>query len=604
MTELRVRTGHRRLLAVGLLVVCVAATAGCGVTATEQPTEVGGGAGGLVAGQQRGPAFGNTYVPPETADQLHSAKELVEAYFDAAAGGGDKMIERVEGFLTDRAKEDWKPEEGQPPTVVRLVSVGSPVRVDSDTVTVKVQGLPIGTLTAHGKIDPRQPGRSTPVDLGFTVTAVTNAPNQYRLDKVPGELYLRDSALRNPNWYKPNPVYFWDKDGKVLVPDVRYLPLSQDSNQRPTTIVDYLLDGPSAAIESAVQQLPEKTERRGLVLPGDGGLVVNLSANAVGDKQEDVDHLIGQLRWSLGNERVILQIEGKPRAAAKPEEYRAYNAAVRQQKVKLGVSDSGGDRGHVVVLTPGVKVPAILGSSANRNVVSAAINRDLNRAAFVRQSGGHLSLWVAGMTSDGPQERLVDLNTTITDIGRPTWVNGTQYFLVPVNGDLYSVNQGGDFKRMSREVAQVAGKVTMAATSPEGRRVAFIAGHHAYVSTVDPSTGSVNINRYEIAQQLTSAVGIGWTSEDRLLVIGSQGQGIVGWTISSDGAEARHFEDLDKVANSQLPGLNDLAIYPGTPGLDTYEIVARTPNGLFDVFPTTNNIEPNRDPASFVFYPS
>jgi hypothetical protein len=603
MTDSRVRTGHRGWLAAGLLVVCVAAMAGCGVTATQQPTDVGGGAGGLVAGQQRGPAFGNTYVPPETADQLHSAKELVEAYFDAAAGGGDKMIERVEGFLTDRAKEDWKPEEGQQPTVVRLVSVGSPVRVDSDTVTVKVQGLPIGTLTAHGKIDPRQLERNTPVDLGFTVKAVPNAPNQYRLDKVPGELYLRDSALRNPNWYKPNPVYFWDKDGEVLVPDVRYLPLSQDSNQRPTTIVDYLLDGPSAAIESAVQQLPEKTERKGPVLLGDGGLVVNLSANAVGDKQEDVDHLIGQLRWSLGNERVILQIEGKPRAAAKPEEYRAYNAAVRQQEVKLGIADSGDSKGDVVVLTPGVKAPPVLGSPANRNVVSAAINRDLNRAAFVRQSGGHLSLWVAGISSDGTRERQVDLNTTITDIGRPTWVNGTPYFLVPINGDLYSVNQAGDFKRMSREVAQVD-KVTMVATSPEGRRVAFIAGRHAYVSTVDPSSGSVNTNRYEIAQQLTSAVGIGWTSEDRLLVIGGQGQTTVVWTITSDGAEARHFEDLDKVANSQLPGLDDLVIYPGTPGLDTYEIVARTPNGLFDIFPTTNNIEPNRDPASFVFYPS
>jgi hypothetical protein len=481
-----------------------------------------------------------------------------------------------------------------------LVSVGSPIRVDSNTVTVKVQGLPIGRLTAHGKIDPRQLERNTPVDLAFTVTAVPNAPNQYRLDKVPAELYLRDSALRNPNWYKPNPVYFWDKDGKVLVPDLRYLPLSQDSNQRPTTIVDYLLDGPSAAVESAVRQLPDKTKLIGAVVPGDGGLVVNLSANAIGDKQADVDHLIGQLRWSLGNERVILQIEGKPRAAAKPEEYLTYNAATGQDKVKLGVSDSGDSKGQVVVLTPGVKTPTVLGSPANHNVVSAAINRDLDRAAFVQQSGGRLSLWVSRKSGDDTDDREVKLGTTITDIGRPNWVHGTPYFLVPINGDLYSVGPAGDPKRMSREVAQV-GKVTMVATSPEGRRVAFIAGHHAYVSTVDASNGSVDTNRYELSQQLASAVGIGWTSEDRLLVIGIQGQSIVGWTITSDGAEARHFEDLDKDASVQLSGLTDLAIYPGTP---TYEIVARTASGLFDVFPTTNNIEPNRDPASFVFFAS
>src|SRR6185436_16153642 len=108
---------------------------------------------------------------------------------------------------------------------------------------VTVHWRQIGTLTASGTIDPGQPPPPKPV----TFHVIETSPGQFRLDGgVPPGLYLSDKALLDPRWYRTNPIYFWDKSGRVLVPDVRYLPLFIEPSQRPTTIVDHLLAGPSS----------------------------------------------------------------------------------------------------------------------------------------------------------------------------------------------------------------------------------------------------------------------------------------------------------------------------------------------------------------------
>jgi hypothetical protein len=576
MSERSVR--RRRHWAGAVALAALTALTGCGIAVRDEPTNLGDG---LLAGQDAGAGFGGRFQEPDGPGDVRKPREFVEAYFKAAAGGGP-MTERVRAFLTAKASDDWQTEKDEQPTVVRLESVSNAVPA-KDGYDVKVQWLQIGTLTPSGMIDTVQ-RVSGPQEWIFRVVEDRATPGQLRLDgKVPPGLFLSDKALLEPKWYRTNPIYFWDRSNRVLVPDVRYLPLFIEPNQRPTTIVNYLLAGPSSMVERAVEPLPEKAQMDGAVVADEDGLIVGFTAGSISEEQEDIDRLVAQLRWSLAGQKVILQVEKKRRdASGQGADYGLQNTALRTGKLTMGVSDAGDSRGEVVVLTEGASTPAVLRTKANKNVESAAIDRDLERAAFVRRVNGRLQLWLR-RGDDEPTE--VKGLGTIRTISRPVWVYGARpgCVLVAVNGVLYTVNQSG--RPQQNTQLGLASPVTQVATSPEGRRVAFVAGGKAYLSTVD-AVGAVNANQTEIGSlSLDRVVSLGWTSEDRLVVFGVSGSTVQAYTLTPDGAAAARLPSLEDA--SLLTGLTDIATYPGTAS-DAFNVVARSENGVFEVNPITD----------------
>jgi hypothetical protein len=417
---------------------------------------------------------------------------------------------------------------------------------------------------------------------------------------VPRGLYLSDEALRNPGWFRTNPIYFWDKSHSVLVPDVRYLPLSTEPNLRPTMIVNYLLAGPSSMVQKAVEALPDKAKRVGNVVSEEDGLVVGLTPGSVSDEQ-NANRLIAQLRASLGGQKVILEVDKVRRTATgKDDDYRAYHATLQGTRVAFGVSTAEESRGKVIVLGQGDATPSVLGpkSQANRNVISAAINRELDRAAFVRQVNGRLQLWLASSDAQSTTvtQRQVPL-PTIATMSRPAWVYGTAYALVAVNGNLYSVRQSGQVLPTTPVGAE--GKVTQVATSPEGRRVAFVADGAVYVSTVDADRGSVNATSTEIGLlPLDRVLDVGWTAEDRLVVFGLSGQTVRAYRVSSDGVSATAVANLE---DATLTGLAEIAAFPGDAWEDFY-VVARTDRGVFEVN-RTGSVVRAQGKVSLEFFP-
>ncbi len=75
--------------------------------------------------------------------------------------------------------------------------------------------------------------------MTFDVLRSAENSSQLRIDRIegaPAGLLLSDDAL-DDTYYQAHPIYFWDKTGEWLVPDVRYLPLTTEPEQRPNRVL-------------------------------------------------------------------------------------------------------------------------------------------------------------------------------------------------------------------------------------------------------------------------------------------------------------------------------------------------------------------------------
>lgn len=520
----------RRTVGVGLAMILIAASAGCGISASPHPAKMGEG---LVAGANQG---GATEIEPRSPGAASRPEELVELYFDAATGGGDAGAERVRTFLTPKARSAWAP--GQVVTVVRIRGINLD-EVGGGTATVSVRYQRVGVLD-DGAIEPSN-DQDTFTTVTFTLESLGGL-NQWRITNPPQGMLLRDTALTT--WYLAKPIYFWDTAGQSLVPDLRYLPLTKPVDQRPDQLVDWLLAGPSGWLSPAVaRSVPAGTVKLGnVVTTRNNVVVVNLSARA-GSDTKGLQHLVDQVRWSLRavtQSPVELQIEGQKKDVdGSSEQYLAANPSYVMENTTP--QQFGVVKGKVVALpvTSAAATQPVLKASVNSNVLVAAINNRNDRAAYVR--AGHntrtLALVRTNGDSDSGQVRKVEVSLDGSGpVSRPAWIPGTDQLLIAVNGELRTVTLGG--QRSTITPAALRG-VTSIAVAPDGRRVALVANGEAYVGAlvVEGNTISVGPQLRAITPpgNLTAAA-ISWTSGFEVLVVGAEGDKPVMWQATADGA--------------------------------------------------------------------
>ncbi len=114
--------------------------------------------------------------------------------------------------------------------------------------------------------------------------------------------------------------------------------------------------------------------------------------------------------------------------------------------------------------------------------------------------------------------------------------------------------------------------VSAVSVSPDGRRVALIAGGQAYVSSLSLANGSVTVGstpRPILANQLTPATAVAWTEEAWLYVAGTSGGAPAMWHVTADSVVAENLSE-------SLRGLrvDDLVAYPKGPGSGSAEVLA------------------------------
>jgi hypothetical protein len=168
---------------------------------------------------------------------------------------------------------------------------------------------------------------------------------------------------------------------------------------------------------------------------------------------------------------------------------------------------------------------------ANSGVLSAAIATDETAVALVKQgAGGRQTLWI------GDAARGVSPSISGTELSRPTWGYQHDAVLIAVDGRLHRVDQAAHHRPVT-VVGRLAGRIRSVRLSPEGARLALVAGTgaqaRAYVGLyIPPTEDSPPILRdlREVQVPIAQVQDIGW-SETTPATVAVAGQGSSGSAI-------------------------------------------------------------------------
>ncbi|GGK86118.1 LpqB family beta-propeller domain-containing protein [Mangrovihabitans endophyticus] len=569
-----------------LLAVTAAVTmavGGCGIP-DETPVLT------VEAGPTPGPGTGDAAAPPRNNRQDTSDRATFVKYFlEAAAGDPDGAVDRVKQFLSPTAQTSFKPSASV--TVIRLTEEPL-VNQGSDEITFGAQE--IGQLAHNGILSPTTD--DTVKHYSLTVKEVSGE-NGLFVTKTPQVMLISDTALQQ--FYERRTIYFWNTEHTALVPDVRYLALSVPPEQRPTVVLNWLVEGPAAWLQDVAEELPDGTTLIGNVPAVDNGrLQINLSDQAVpANDRAALDRLRRQLMWSLRPDlprTLELKVGHQAGGSWSSADYLASNASYRlSSDPERFVLYAGKINRLALSADAGQPVP-VLESDANKNVAAAAFAGSENRtyAAVVTGSGGSQQLRVAGARA-GEQAELQRVTMPAGSIGQPVWAvtpeEGPEgaVGLVTVGGRIYGFTARGGAAHLV-EWPGPGGSVTAVAVAPDARRVAMIVSGHLYVTTLLTGADTPQLGTQPVrvpTPPMPTITALDWSSEGWVVVAGTRADNkrVAVMDTTVDGAQqSMRLPDLGSEAISYLSAYPASPTGPETSGSVAYVAGSRAYDVLAD----------------------
>jgi hypothetical protein len=558
-----------------LVVVVLLGLSGCGVSATDSAVDVGDAA--VREDRRLDTAIRN----PPTAPDASPADSLVRDFLMASAPGIGSANGRVKEFLTGSALAAWQdPVNPENPslTVVRIVGGPTTQAAVGRRTPVTVLYQVVGTLTDQGRVDELV----APTTREMTFWVVPDDLTRPRIDEIqgwPGGLLLSDTALTE--YYLVQPIYFWDTAYGLLVPDVRYLPLSLSRTQRAAQVLRWLETGPSPWLGGAVQRMQAGFSVAGTVADDRGRLQVPLAPEVPADDPDALRRYMFQLQWSLWDgssdpPQVDLTVDGeKIGVDVRPDEFQLQNRSWSAYQAPADAYNINPD--GLVEAVGATALPSVFNVPENSGVHYAAVRADTGVAALVRfdQFGrGYLQFVRAGQAGA--------LNSQLQAralMGRPSFVPGTDVVLVPTGGADGRLMAVSIVDGSATDVTGTLPGVSSVSVSPDGRRVAFVAGEQVYVSSLIVANNSVTVGstpRQILAGQL-DATAVAWTSESWLMVGGTAGGAPALWHVTADSVVASN-------NSANMGGLDvlDLIWSPlWRPDSATIDVLAVTSSGVY-----------------------
>ncbi len=478
--------------------------------------------------------------------------QIVQGFLDASASfDGDHAVARE--YLTGSANSRWLP--GLQVSVYDGAAV-----VTSSGSSVTLTASQTGRIDEIGRYVVASPGQ----DLRGSFQLVRDG-TQWRIDRLPQGLLLSASDVDRA--YRSFAVYFFNPSFSALVPDARMIPVLGPGQG--TTLVRYLLDGPSDWLAPAVRTgFPDGVGLNIESVPIDGGVArVDLKSSVLLADDGTREALSQQLVWTLGQLSDVTSVE---------------ITAGGQQLVVPGVSSP-----QPVDAWPKVNPDALPDNSSgyvarSRSVVRLGTTADRavpgdagsGAVSFLRFAIDRLSTAVAGIDADGTLWRGAiaqdaPLLALIRDeaLAAPVFDADGNIWVVNALTGLTRVDRIG--RRAEVDVAGLPAESSLLAAVPsrDGTRCALIVQQGVrtalYVGVIVRSNVGAPMaiaDPIRVETRLTEAISVGWAGANSLLVIGS------------DGAESLQVFDLN-LARGSIIGIGApeapvmVAAAPGLPAL-------------------------------------
>ncbi len=487
--------------------------------------------------------------PPEPGI---SAVRLVENFVQAMVDPDvDYSVARK--YLTKESAAQWQPGEGG--AVFRGV-------VSEEDETVLVKGMQTGVLDGEGRFTAT--GNEMSHDF-----AVVQEEGEWRIGNPPAGVLVSDYIFER--WWSHVTIYFGAASGNHVVPDLIHVP---DALLTPGRIVEALVAGPSAAIESSVLNAmgPQVgLAARSASVDSEGTVLVALTGLDTA-MSEDRRRLLGaQLLWSLtAIPRVTgLQVLNDGRVYPLPDQNEAAVLEVAsQQRLQLlprtATSDLFGVRDGVGVRIDG-EGEALPMESQGAAVSEVAVSIDQTLVGFINESRTTVLVGPLGGALIPISPGHVNLRAAQFALGN-LWLMGDD-----AAGVTHLIRITGAGKIIEVDTTGVGDGLVDFSVSQAGERAAVIverAGERRLVmSSVDESTrprlaAVAELSLLNGRNPLTNFGGVEWSGETELVVLAEAQAGTSVFRTRLDGSLVEDLGPLLErpVQVSALPGTDGTAV--------------------------------------------
>lgn len=320
--------------------------------------------------------------------------------------------------------------------------------------------------------------------------------------------------------FKSYNLYFYDRQSRYLVPDLRWFPNRQSTSTR---LISALLEGPSPWLsEAAFSTFPNSTKLAlDSVLVSNGTAVVDLNSVAAKATADQLQHMLAQVTATLtqvaGIYSAVIRIEHIPQQVSELP----YRLALNTSSIPFMLSQQG-----IEPLNGQNPIEKITESAKALPIVDFSINNQNTLAAVLSLNG------VSLIKNYGTSQRALTIDTR-AGLLRPA-IDPQGYIFTlgsGANASLAAFDETG--KKVMTQTAWLAGSEHEAfAISREGTRVAVVlrkAGHtKLVVATIirDYQGKPVKLSApHEVSSDQIIGSGINWSGENAVSVV----------TLSDDG---------------------------------------------------------------------
>ena len=489
---------------------------------------------------------------------------LLREFLKATADPANRHL-AARQFLTESASNAWD-DAGSALLIDRVVFVETraPERV---SVTMKADIL--GSLSDMGVFETGEGALPDPGPINLVKT-----PGGWRIDKLPNGVFLDWQQFQST--YKRNNLYFVDPTGKTVVPDPRYVAVS-DPDQLATELVTKLVSGPRPEMSNAERNLLGPPLRlRGPVTRADGGKtgvgrgyggaridLENLSTTDPHSRQL----LAAQIIWTLSragiNGPYVINADG----AALDDRF-----ADGWSTSDVAATDPGADPGAAaglhaliggsLVSLEGQKAPRVAGSFGDMpDQTAATLSRSGQEAASVvtlRPGAPDMasSLWIGQLGGNASQA--IDGRS----LTRPSWSLDDAIWVVVDGNNVVRVIQeaaSGQPARIPIDATAVfskfPGPVTELQLSRDGTRAAMVIVGQVILAGIEQTPGGQYALTYPRRLGFglgDTAVSLSWRTGDDIVVSRTDAQHPVSYVnldgVNSDGPSRNLLAPVTTVA--------------------------------------------------------